>query len=155
MQTTKYPNLKQPLPTTGPLSFPSFPFSLSNKKNSFTINSCKSCLAQGGCVAWTHWYINGTQDYLINGNPRCNLFSTYPNDTNHVSSGNCVTGSPYDENNFPPRLNYVYHFPDTIRAESMSLYGHPIKTTPFLDSFASTGVTYNGHIVQHSQCGTK
>eukprot|EP00927_Polykrikos_kofoidii_P013079 TRINITY_DN15693_c0_g1_i1.p1 TRINITY_DN15693_c0_g1~~TRINITY_DN15693_c0_g1_i1.p1 ORF type:complete len:615 (+),score=62.81 TRINITY_DN15693_c0_g1_i1:89-1846(+) len=51
-----------------------------------------------------------------------------------------------------PLINFVFFFPDTIRAEALSSYGMPLKTTPNLDSFASTGVRFAQAHVQHTQC---
>ena len=112
---------------------------------------CKTCLNYDNCQSWSHYYINQTStSYLIGKNPICELYSNYPNDSDHISTGNCVIGSPYGSINsstgskLPKRLNYVIFFPDTIRKESMSTYGHPLKTTPNIDKFVSNG---NGVVV--------
>ena len=49
-------------------------------------------------------------------------------------------------------MNFVYMFPDTLRAESFSSYGNPLRTTPNLDAFAKTGVRFEQTHVQHTQC---
>eukprot|EP01083_Nonionella_stella_P077402 211359_1 len=115
---------------------------------------CKSCLNNTKCVAYNHLYINATTttQYIINDHPQCQLFSTFPNDTDHVYSGNCVMGTPYDKSSYAQRPNFVFYFPDTIRMESMSIYDHPLPTTPNIKQFAQRGITFNNHITQHSQC---
>jgi len=50
------------------------------------------------------------------------------------------------------RMNFVFMFPDTLRAESFSSYGLPLNTTPHLDAFAKTGVRFEQTHVQHTQC---
>eukprot|EP01083_Nonionella_stella_P077401 211358_1 len=77
---------------------------------------CKSCLNNTKCVAYNHLYINATTNtqYIINNHPQCQLFSTFPNDTDHVYSGNCVMGTPYDKSSYAQRPNFVFYFPDTF-----------------------------------------
>lgn len=52
------------------------------------------------------------------------------------------------------RLNFVFMFPDTLRAESFSSYGQlgQLQTTPHLDAFAKTAVRFEQCHVQHTQC---
>lgn len=50
------------------------------------------------------------------------------------------------------RMNFVFMFPDTLRAESFSSYGNPLKTTPNLDKFAESGVRFDQTHVMHTQC---
>jgi choline-sulfatase len=49
-------------------------------------------------------------------------------------------------------MNFIFMFPDTMRAESFSSYGHPLKTTPNLDAFAETGVRFEQCHTMHTQC---
>ena len=51
-----------------------------------------------------------------------------------------------------PKLNMVYMFPDTLRAESFSSYGLKLQTTPNLDAFAKDAVRFEQVHVQHTQC---
>ena len=50
------------------------------------------------------------------------------------------------------RPNIILYYPDTIRAESLGTYGHPLTQTPNLDKFASQGTLFEEAHVQHSQC---
>merc|ERR1719326_1456483 len=50
------------------------------------------------------------------------------------------------------RMNIVFMFPDTLRAESFSSYGNPLETTPNLDAFAKSGVRFEQTHVMHTQC---
>mmetsp|Transcript_45736 Transcript_45736/g.99370 ORF Transcript_45736/g.99370 Transcript_45736/m.99370 type:complete len:553 (-) Transcript_45736:346-2004(-) len=50
------------------------------------------------------------------------------------------------------RMNFVFMFPDTLRAESFSSYGLPLKTTPNLDEFAKTAVRFEQAHALHTQC---
>merc|ERR1719158_406581 len=50
------------------------------------------------------------------------------------------------------KMNFVFMFPDTLRAESFSSYGNPLETTPNLDKFAETGVRFDQTHVMHTQC---
>merc|ERR1712178_543831 len=50
------------------------------------------------------------------------------------------------------RMNFVFMFPDTLRAESFSSYGLPLPTTPNLDAFAKTAVRFDQCHVMHTQC---
>merc|ERR1712232_1096563 len=49
-------------------------------------------------------------------------------------------------------LNFVFMFPDTLRAESFSSYGFPLHTTPNLDKFAETAVRFEQTHAMHTQC---
>lgn len=49
-------------------------------------------------------------------------------------------------------MNFVFMFPDTLRAESFSSYGMALKTTPNLDKFAETAVRFEQAHVLHTQC---
>ena len=52
----------------------------------------------------------------------------------------------------PKRMSFIFMFPDTMRAESFSSYGHPLPTTPNLDAFAKTGVRFEQCHNMHTQC---
>ena len=91
---------------------------------------CSRCEAERHCISFTFW-----------GGSQCHLFSGVAGKT----GGDCVSG-------VKPRMNFVFHFPDTLRAESFSSYGNPLPTTPNLDAFAKTGVRFEQAHVQHTQC---
>merc|ERR1712232_1491879 len=50
------------------------------------------------------------------------------------------------------RMNFVFMFPDTLRAESFSSYGSPLQTTPNLDKFAEGAVRFEQTHAMHTQC---
>lgn len=50
------------------------------------------------------------------------------------------------------RPNIITYFPDTIRSESLSTYGHPFVSTPNVDRLASQGTQFMDAHAQHSQC---
>lgn len=50
------------------------------------------------------------------------------------------------------RPNIILFYPDTIRADTLSTYGHPLSKTPNYDRLASQGVLFEDHHVQHTQC---
>jgi len=50
------------------------------------------------------------------------------------------------------RPNIVLFYPDTIRAEALGAYGHPISRTPNLDALAAQGTLFEQAHVQHTQC---
>lgn len=50
------------------------------------------------------------------------------------------------------RPNIIFFFPDTIRAESLSPYGHPLVSTPNMERLASEAVLFDEAHAQHSQC---
>ena len=50
------------------------------------------------------------------------------------------------------RPNIILFFPDTLRAESLSPYGHPLVSTPNMERFAGDAVVFDQAHVQHSQC---
>ena len=113
---------------------------------------CKTCISTTNCEAWTHYYENLTigYQYMISENPICELYSVSLSHSDmNITAGNCVNGERYTAND---RQNFVVFYPDTIRAEYMSTYGYPIKTTPNLDKFAQQGVAFENHIAQHSEC---
>jgi choline-sulfatase len=51
------------------------------------------------------------------------------------------------------RPNIVLLHPDTIRAEALGAYGHPLSRTPNFDALAAEGVLFEQAHVQHTQCG--
>ena len=50
------------------------------------------------------------------------------------------------------RPNVVVFLPDTIRAESLGVYGHPLTRTPAAQRLAASGTTFLQAHVQHTQC---
>ena len=50
------------------------------------------------------------------------------------------------------RPNIVFFFPDTISAESMGAYGHPVTKTPNFDAFAAQGVLFEYALSSYPQC---
>ena len=50
------------------------------------------------------------------------------------------------------RPNIVITIPDTIRAEALSVYGHPFVSTPNAARMAKQGVVFGQAHVQHTQC---
>ena len=102
---------------------------------------CELCGSTSGCKAYTAWKSRaGTQEALS-----CNLFST----AGPREPGNCTSG---ENPNSPKRMNFVFMYPDTMRAESFSSYGHPLNVTPNLDAFAQTAVQFDQCHVAHTQC---
>ena len=91
---------------------------------------CLRCQSETRCLSFTYW-----------GASQCHLFSS----VGGRADGECVSGEK-------PRMNFAFMFPDTLRAESFSSYGNPLKTTPNLDAFARTGVRFENTHVQHTQC---
>ncbi len=49
-------------------------------------------------------------------------------------------------------MNFVFFFPDEMRAESLGCYGHPYVQTPNLDQFAAEGVRFDQCHVQNTVC---
>ena len=49
-------------------------------------------------------------------------------------------------------MNYIFFFPDELRAESLSVYGHPGIKTPGFDRLARDGVTFEQCHVQNTVC---
>lgn len=49
-------------------------------------------------------------------------------------------------------MNYVLFFPDEMRAESVSCYGHPVVKMPNYDRLAAQGVRFEQCHVQHPVC---
>jgi choline-sulfatase len=53
----------------------------------------------------------------------------------------------------PKRPNIVLYQPETLRAESVACYGHPLVKTPNLDRLASQGTRFTECHVQNPVCG--
>ena len=49
-------------------------------------------------------------------------------------------------------MNFVFFFPDEMRAESISCYGHPLVRMPAFDRLAEEGVRFDQCHVQHPVC---
>lgn len=49
-------------------------------------------------------------------------------------------------------MNFIFFFPDELRAESVGCYGHPVVRTPHLDRLASEGVRFDQCHVQNTVC---
>lgn len=49
-------------------------------------------------------------------------------------------------------MNYIFFFPDELRAESLGCYGHPLVQTPNLDRLAQQGVRFEQCHVQNTVC---
>lgn len=50
-------------------------------------------------------------------------------------------------------MNYVLLFPDEMRAESLSCYGHPLVRTPNIDALAAEGTLFEQNYTTHPVCG--
>ena len=55
----------------------------------------------------------------------------------------------------PPvkKPNLILYMPETMRAESLGCYGHPLVRTPNFDRLASEGVRFTQCHVQNTVCG--
>lgn len=49
--------------------------------------------------------------------------------------------------------NLIFYMPETLRAESIACYGHPLVRTPNIDRLASQGVRFTQCHVQNTVCG--
>ena len=49
-------------------------------------------------------------------------------------------------------MNYILFFPDELRAETLSVYGHPYIKTPNFDRMANEGVVFEQCHVQNTVC---
>ncbi|WP_248930062.1 sulfatase-like hydrolase/transferase [Paenibacillus hamazuiensis] len=49
-------------------------------------------------------------------------------------------------------MNFIFFFPDEMRAESLGCYGHPLVQTPNLDRLAAEGVRFDQCHVQNPVC---
>ncbi|GMQ61628.1 sulfatase-like hydrolase/transferase [Vallitalea maricola] len=50
------------------------------------------------------------------------------------------------------KMNFIFFFPDEMRAESVSCYGHPLVKMPNYDRMAKEGVRFDKCFVQHPVC---
>jgi choline-sulfatase len=50
------------------------------------------------------------------------------------------------------RPNFIFFMPDTLRAESLACYGHPVAKTPNFDHLASEGIRFDQCHVQNTVC---
>ncbi len=64
-----------------------------------------------------------------------------------------ATGAALASAQTATRPNYILYMPDTLRAESIGCYGHPVVKTPNLDRLASEGVRFEQCHVQNPVCG--
>ncbi len=53
----------------------------------------------------------------------------------------------------PKKPNFIFYMPETLRAESLACYGHPLVKTPNFDRFAAQGVRFTECHVQNTVCG--
>jgi len=51
------------------------------------------------------------------------------------------------------RPNFIFFMPETLRAESIACYGHPLVRTPNLDRLAAQGVRFTQCHAQNTVCG--
>ncbi len=49
--------------------------------------------------------------------------------------------------------NFIFYMPETLRAESLGCYGHPLVRTPNFDRLAGEGVRFEQCHAQNSVCG--
>jgi choline-sulfatase len=49
-------------------------------------------------------------------------------------------------------MNFIFFYPDEMRAESVSCYGHPLVRMPHYDRVAAEGVRFDQCHVQHTVC---
>ncbi|WP_134698597.1 sulfatase-like hydrolase/transferase [Ammoniphilus sp. YIM 78166] len=50
------------------------------------------------------------------------------------------------------KMNFVFFFPDEMRADSLGCYGHPVVQTPNFDQFAEKAVRFDQCHVQNTVC---
>lgn len=53
----------------------------------------------------------------------------------------------------PKKPNFIFFMPETLRADSLACYGHPLVKTPNYDRFAAQGVRFTDCHVQNTVCG--
>eukprot|EP00051_Salpingoeca_urceolata_P014020 m.177673 g.177673 ORF g.177673 m.177673 type:complete len:625 (-) comp17969_c0_seq3:169-2043(-) len=103
---------------------------------------CRWCTQDYKCRSYTAYTVEGTHEMV------CNLFSD--SQQHSFNGSNCISGTPGAR---PKRPNFIFVFPDTLRAESFNGYGNPVQNvTPNLDRFAKTGVRFDQAHVMHTQC---
>jgi len=95
---------------------------------------CSLCTSTKGCVSWTAW-----------GSPmQCNVYKTVV----EKASGECTSGAATKG-----KMNFVFLFPDTLRAESFNAYGLKVPgVTPNADRMAAQGTLFESAHVMHTQC---
>ena len=49
--------------------------------------------------------------------------------------------------------NLIFYMPETLRADSLGCYGHPLVKTPHMDAMAAQGVRFTNCHVQNPVCG--
>jgi len=132
---------------------PTGPYCLSNHSavvHSGTISStsecCDLCTKNFKCVAWTAW--TDPKGELL-----CNQFGGDKAALQNASGGTgCTAGLSGVK---PKRPNFIFVFPDTLRAESFAGYGslpESLNVTPRLREFAKTGTRFEQAHVMHTQC---
>lgn len=105
---------------------------------------CEACTRNIRCAAWTKWIPHNATP-----SPLCNMFSNSNGNIMH-NVNNCSSGLASADR--PARPNFVFSFPDTLRAESFNGYGVPLDVTPNLARFAETGTRFEQAHVMHTQC---
>ena len=50
-------------------------------------------------------------------------------------------------------MNFILYMPETMRAESLAPYGHPLVRTPNLSRLAEEGVRFESCYAQNPICG--
>ncbi len=63
------------------------------------------------------------------------------------------TASSQQANPGAKRPNLIFYMPETLRADSLGCYGHPLVRTPNMDRMASQGVRFTQCHVQNTVCG--
>ena len=53
----------------------------------------------------------------------------------------------------PKKPNFIFYMPETLRADSLACYGHPLVKTPNIDRLAGQGVRFEQAHVQNTVCG--
>lgn len=53
----------------------------------------------------------------------------------------------------PKKPNLIFYMPETLRADCLGCYGHPLVRTPNMDHLASQGVRFTDCHVQNPVCG--
>ena len=66
-----------------------------------------------------------------------------------AASGAAAAGSAQSA----AKPNFIFFMPETLRAESLGCYGHPLVRTPNLDRLASEGTRFTDCHVQNTVCG--
>jgi hypothetical protein len=69
-----------------------------------------------------------------------------------AASGAAAAG-PLTSNAANSKPNFIFFMPETLRAESIGCYGHPLVRTPNLDRLAAEGTRFAQCHVQNTVCG--